>query len=42
MGKPVYPIERINLAAGTFFEDGECLQMGFWRLKKLPNMPDFP
>ncbi len=23
MGKPVYPIERINLAAGTFFEDGE-------------------
>ena len=23
MGKPVYPIERINLAAGSFFEDGE-------------------
>ena len=22
MGKPVYPIERINLAAGTFFADG--------------------
>ena len=23
MGKPVYPIERMNLAAGNFFEDGE-------------------
>ena len=23
MGKPVYPIERMNLAAGSFFEDGE-------------------
>ncbi len=23
MGKPVYPIERMNLAAGKFFEDGE-------------------
>ena len=22
-GKPVYPVERINLAAGSFFEDGE-------------------
>ena len=22
-GRPVYPIERINLAAGNFFEDGE-------------------
>ena len=24
-GKPVYPIERINLATGDFFEDGEHL-----------------
>ena len=23
IGKPVYPIERMNLAAGNFFEDGE-------------------
>lgn len=23
MGKPIYPIERMNLAAGSFFEDGE-------------------
>ena len=23
MGKPIYPIERMNLAVGNFFEDGE-------------------